>query len=230
MGKLKIESESRTRARGGNKPNSRCKLPVLPLHFIRGSSKHAVRALPVPKERSAILGEISDAAVGSPANHLFSPIVPIASVTPLSSSTQRIDPPRLGPQQPVAVFATAPERTSRAGQDEFRRIDHAHQQQTSRGQVSRADADENAVDPADRDDWLRLQARDLIERLQRWSADLDARQAQLNAAMAQQDVRERQFRIRQQESAAELDRQQEAIDALRIQLSAQARRLAFQIS
>ena len=155
---------------------------------------------------------------------------PIVSVTPLSSKTQRIDPPRLGPQQPLAVFATDIESTSRAGQGEFRRIDHAHQGQASQGQDFSPTADEAAIDPASGEEWLRLQARDLIERLQRWSADLDHRQAQLNAAMAQQDVRERQFRTRQLESAAELDRRQEAIDALRTQLNAQARRLAFQIS
>lgn len=81
---------------------------------------------------------------------------------------------------------------------------------------------------ADPDSWLQLHATDLIDRLSGWSADLDSREAELNARTAKQDLRERQFRLQQQIAQTEMDEQQRSIDRLRDQIQAQARRLAFQ--
>lgn len=62
--------------------------------------------------------------------------------------------------------------------------------------------------------WLRWHAEDLIEQLQRWAEDLEARQAQINAISAAQDQRERQLRVRQSDVAAEVAEQQRAIERL----------------
>ena len=78
------------------------------------------------------------------------------------------------------------------------------------------------------DSWLHLHATDLIDRLADWSADLDSREAELNARIAKQDLRERQFRLQQQVAQTEMDEQQRSIDRLRTQIQAHARRLAFQ--
>lgn len=80
----------------------------------------------------------------------------------------------------------------------------------------------------DREGWLRLHATDLIDRLQSWASDLDAREAQLNSRTSIQEHRERRFRLRQQDLATELAEQQRSIDRLRLEIEAQARRLAFQ--
>lgn len=80
---------------------------------------------------------------------------------------------------------------------------------------------------ADSDAWLRMHATDLVDHLQAWSADLDARESQINLRASMQDHRERQFRLMQQDAAAELAERQRAIDRLRSEIQAQARRLAF---
>ena len=80
---------------------------------------------------------------------------------------------------------------------------------------------------ADREAWLGLQASDLIGRLQVWADELDAREARLNVQASLQDSRERQFRLRQQDSLADLAEQRRSIERLRIEMEAQARRLAF---
>ncbi|TWU59184.1 hypothetical protein Poly51_19700 [Rubripirellula tenax] len=77
------------------------------------------------------------------------------------------------------------------------------------------------------DDWLRLHAAELIDHLQAWSMDLDAREAQLNSRSSHQDHRERQFRLIQQDATAELAEKQRAIDRIRTEIHAQARRMAF---
>lgn len=79
----------------------------------------------------------------------------------------------------------------------------------------------------DRDAWLGLQSTDLIRRLQHWSDELGAREAQLNVRASLQDNRERQFRLQQQDAAASLAEQQRSIERLRAELESQARRLAF---
>ncbi|GAA5506744.1 hypothetical protein [Novipirellula caenicola] len=76
--------------------------------------------------------------------------------------------------------------------------------------------------------WLGLQAADLIERLQRWESELDAREAQLNARAAIQEHRERQFRLEQQAASTDLAEQTRAAQRLQAELKAQARRLAFE--
>lgn len=87
---------------------------------------------------------------------------------------------------------------------------------------------ESAQSGPSQDEWLRLHATDLIDRLQTWASDLDAREAQLNSRTSIQEHRERQFRLRQQDLATELAEQQRSIDRLRQEIEAQARRLAFQ--
>jgi hypothetical protein len=77
-------------------------------------------------------------------------------------------------------------------------------------------------------DWLRLHAGELVDRLQAWATDLDAREAQLNARTSLQDHRERRFRLQQQDAATELAEQQRSIERLRVEIETQARRLAFQ--
>lgn len=84
--------------------------------------------------------------------------------------------------------------------------------------------DENS---ADGDAWLRMHATDLVDHLQAWSADLDARESQINLRASMQDHRERQFRLLQQDAIAEMAEQQRAIDRLRSEIQTQARRLAF---
>ncbi|EMI16949.1 hypothetical protein RMSM_06123 [Rhodopirellula maiorica SM1] len=76
--------------------------------------------------------------------------------------------------------------------------------------------------------WLGLQAADLIERLQRWESDLDAREAQLNARAAIQEHRERQFRLERQAATIDLAEQTRAAQRLHADLKTQARRLAFE--
>ena len=83
------------------------------------------------------------------------------------------------------------------------------------------------VDPHP-ESWLTLHATDLIDRLTHWADDLDVREAVLNARIAKQETRERQFRLLQQAAQAEMDEQQRAIDRLRAQIQDQARRLVFQ--
>lgn len=78
------------------------------------------------------------------------------------------------------------------------------------------------------DEWLRLHATDLIDRLRAWASDLDAREAQLNSRTSIQEHRERNFRLRQQDLSTELAEQQRSIERLRHEIEAQARRLAFQ--
>lgn len=80
---------------------------------------------------------------------------------------------------------------------------------------------------ADGDAWLRMHATDLVDHLQAWSADLDARESQINLRASMQDHRERQFRLLQQDAIAEMAEQQRAIDRLRSEIQAQARRMAF---
>ncbi len=78
-----------------------------------------------------------------------------------------------------------------------------------------------------REDWLRLHACELVDRLQSWADDLDAREAKLNARSSLQDLRERRFRLEQQNAETELAEQQRSTDRLRREVEADARRLAF---
>lgn len=80
---------------------------------------------------------------------------------------------------------------------------------------------------SERHRWLRLHASDLIDRIQHWSDSIDSRESSLNARSAQQDRRERQFRLKQQDLAVELDEQRRSIERLRLELETQTRRLAF---
>lgn len=113
------------------------------------------------------------------------------------------------------------------------RVDRSHAAQScdtaSRDTVSRDtdSRDEAPIHVARRQDWLRLHGTDLVDRLQAWATDLDAREAQLNARSSLQDHRERRFRLHQQDVATELAEQQRSIGRLRNELEAQARRLAF---
>ncbi|NNE01517.1 MAG: hypothetical protein HKN47_29750 [Pirellulaceae bacterium] len=85
-----------------------------------------------------------------------------------------------------------------------------------------------AAEPVGREAWLKLHATDLIRRLQTWATDLDAREADLNASFARQDLRERRFRLHQQEIEIQMAQHQQAANELQEQMQAHARRLAFQ--
>ncbi|MDA8743622.1 hypothetical protein N9N28_03210 [Rubripirellula amarantea] len=74
---------------------------------------------------------------------------------------------------------------------------------------------------------LALQSDDLIAHLQQWAADLDSREAQLNARTSLQEHRERQFRIERRDAEAELAEQQRLVERMRQSVQVQARRLAF---
>ncbi len=52
---------------------------------------------------------------------------------------------------------------------------------------------------------LNLHAADLVQHLQRWSLEIDAREAQLNARSALQDLQERQFRQWSNSQTAEIE-------------------------
>ena len=80
-----------------------------------------------------------------------------------------------------------------------------------------------------------MHAQDLIVHLRRWAADLDHREATLNAWSAQQDLRERDLQTRRQLWSAEMAEQRRALGRLRDEterlrgdLQRQARRLAFE--
>ena len=77
---------------------------------------------------------------------------------------------------------------------------------------------------------LALHGEDLIHHLQSWAAELDAREAQINARASLQDHRERQFRIQQRDTETDLAERQRQVDRIRETAAAQARRLAFRES
>ena len=155
----------------------------------------------------------------------------MSSLTPQSLSGYRIDQPLVGPI-PHTTKSPSGESSFRAEADSIQRIDGSHQPS------SLEDADDltsqsgtptsTELTTEQRDHWLRLHASDLIDQLQRWSLDLDARQAQLNSASASHDLRERQIRIRQQAIDDGLQQQQLELDEITREVKAQARRLAFQ--
>jgi hypothetical protein len=78
-----------------------------------------------------------------------------------------------------------------------------------------------------REGWLDLHAADLIGQLQELSADLDARESQLNVRASLQDSRERSFRLRQQDALLRRSEQQRALDRLQREIETQVRQLAF---
>lgn len=74
---------------------------------------------------------------------------------------------------------------------------------------------------------LKLHAADLIERLQAWARDLDARESQINMRSALQDHRERQFRLWAQSHRADLEESVRAHEQRDKDLRDSARRLAI---
>ena len=78
-----------------------------------------------------------------------------------------------------------------------------------------------------RQEWLELQAAELISQLQRLSMELDARESQLNVRASLQDNRERKFRLRQQDELLQLSEQQRALDRRQQEIETQVRQLAF---
>lgn len=80
---------------------------------------------------------------------------------------------------------------------------------------------------ATRESLLKLQAADLIERLQVWSSDLDGRESQINSRAALQDHRERQFRLWAQSRRADLEESIRAAEERAEELREAARRLAI---
>lgn len=79
-----------------------------------------------------------------------------------------------------------------------------------------------------REEWLRLHAAELVDRLQTWADELDTREAKLNARSSIQDQRERRFRLEQQNAEIELSELRRSTERLRCEVETHARRLAFQ--
>jgi len=155
--------------------------------------------------------------------------------TDVRATDVRATGPRLVGQ---AVADNAPSRPRRTPSDKIanplsgHRIDASHAQVAAddlspKSQINREDV-RDASPLIDRESWLRLHAAELIRRLQTWANGLDAREATLNAAFARQDLRERQFRLQQNEFQAEMDAAEQAADELHQKVAAQSRRLAFQ--
>jgi hypothetical protein len=152
-----------------------------------------------------------------------------------SATPHRIDPPRttvpriaggrlVEAEPPPAATGQGPVQDDRFRVAETEhRLDLPHTTGSNQTDASKPEP-ANLPSP---EDWLRLQASDLVDRLQAWASDLDAREAQLNARASLQDHRERRFRLRQQDAETELAEQQRSIGRLRHELQAQARRLAF---
>jgi hypothetical protein len=167
-----------------------------------------------------------------------------------SATPHRIDPPitalpQIGgphthghqrPLTPVKESAASGDQREASGKEsaeegaliEPRRVDtpHAAIHGTGTNDGPRKSAGAAALPTPD--EWLRLHAGELVDRLQAWASDLDSREAQLNARTSLQDHRERRFRLQQQDAATELAEQQRSIERLRREIEAQARRLAFQ--
>ena len=99
--------------------------------------------------------------------------------------------------------------------------------ESDRGESDHPSRSSGGLDLATPEDWLPLHATELVDRIQAWASDLDDREAQLNARSSLQDLRERKFRLHQQDVAIELAEQKRSIDRLRREIEAQARRLAF---
>ncbi len=78
------------------------------------------------------------------------------------------------------------------------------------------------------DDWLRLHASELIERLQAWADDLDRREAHLNSRTALLEHRERQLRLQEQNAQCELVAMKSALQREVNEVRAVARRIAFE--
>jgi hypothetical protein len=100
---------------------------------------------------------------------------------------------------------------------DFQRLDGSH----------RIPSDGGSGETPHPDEWLQIHAAELIDRLQHWASDLDARESQLNARFAVQDHRERQFRMKQQDIAAEMCEQQRAIERFHREIQIRAERLVI---
>ena len=129
---------------------------------------------------------------------------------------------RSGGGQQVETIETRAGRPSRFESQGFGPAVGTHASATRDDSGAGSDSDRDS-----RTDWLDLQAEDLIGRLQAWASELDAREAGLNARLAAQDHRERQFRMRQHDHATEMAEQQRVIERIRADLETRARRLAF---
>ncbi len=140
----------------------------------------------------------------------------MSSVTP-----HRIDPPSTAVPSPIGQNLVASESRKRVVTASATNV------QPARPEARVCGSQANGGIPI-QDEWLRLHATDLIDRLRAWASDLDAREAQLNSRTSIQEHRERHFRLRQQDLATELAEQQRSIERLRQEIEAQARRLAFQ--
>lgn len=75
-------------------------------------------------------------------------------------------------------------------------------------------------------EWLRLHAEDLIAQLAEWSAEIDARQSQLNAQQAMLDLERRQFRAWRSSELRELAEQRQSLERQQADAVATSRRLA----
>ena len=165
---------------------------------------------------------------------------------PTKTPLVRAATPNLPSANPVPTIARlGPSAAEFDSSGELHRIDTSHHEAPATGipselaGVAKFSAEEiadleswvNEIDNVEligRERWLALHATDLIARVQEWASDLDAREANLHAIQAQQDIRERKFRLYQQEVETQMAEHNRVAAKLREQIRNHARRLAFQ--
>ena len=187
-------------------------------------------------EKTSHTGVASRTEMGSPAGATEFCAGETRGLPPADEKHQRIDSRHQKPRPTACVLplerAAAP---IRSGEEIASGGEKNAGERSPAAPASRLCPDRlTAATPSARDAWLKLQAADLIDRLQSWSDQLDqheiqlhAREAALNTRAAVQDQRERRFRMQQQEGMLQLEEQERSIEQLRQRIEAQARRLAF---
>lgn len=142
--------------------------------------------------------------------------------------------PLIGAARPGSTMANSPSDIQKIGsighQSDNIRVDSPHGRHDEDASLDSQDQHSNKTNVDElvrREGWLRLHATDLIRRLQDWASGLDAREATLNAAYARQDLRERKFRLHQQEIETQIAAHKQAAEDLRQRINASLRRLAF---
>lgn len=163
-------------------------------------------------------------------------------MTPPNSSPSFLDKhfvgplavPVVGPERSSAAVPNSPSQISKktAGRHtgENIRVDKSHAPRDERipnADQTESTSDQLVKDLIGREGWLRLHATDLIRRLQDWASGLDAREATLNASYARQDIRERKFRLHQQEIERQIAAHKQAAEDLRQRINASLRKLVF---
>ncbi|MEM1228358.1 MAG: hypothetical protein AAGJ40_21925 [Planctomycetota bacterium] len=128
------------------------------------------------------------------------------------------------------------ESTSHAKPIQELRIDRAHSiERPGLGDTLESDGDSAPEaspsfdrDVADGDQWLKLHARDLIDRVQSWANDLQRREDHLTRQLLEHDRARRALRKEMQKERDELSRQADELGRLRVNLERQAHIIALE--